>query len=302
MENQPLQELAKRLNLTDPEPEEYILTKEEEDRVLDNVVTQKQKHLAWKMSGLGYTDEQIIAKIKEVDWMKEISKEQVLANANSIKHQDIWHSEQRRKEKEAQETAAKQLLERCTAKYMFQLMKWTSKNSFGKDLIVNNSNKHLITTLCYFLSNDDRFEKELGFSFKKGLLIRGISGLGKTHLVRCLEKNELFPILVLSMIEISDEIKQEGEYQIHLGSNKIIYLDDVGTEESTVNHYGTKINFFKQFIELMYLKNQNKTFSGIMISTNNSFSEMEEKYGFRVRSRIKDMFNIIDVTGKDMRG
>jgi hypothetical protein len=29
---------------------------------------------------------------------------------------------------------------------------------------------------------------------------------------------------------------------------------------------------------------------------------MEEKYGFRVRSRIKDMFNIVDVNGEDMRG
>jgi len=77
-------------------------------------------------------------------------------------------------------------------------------------------------------------------------------------------------------------------------------LDDVGTEEHTVNHYGTKISFFKNFIEKYYL--QNKTYEKLVVSTNNSFNEMEEKYGFRVRSRIKDMFNIIDVTGKDMRG
>jgi len=79
-----------------------------------------------------------------------------------------------------------------------------------------------------------------------------------------------------------------------------LYLDDVGTEEPIVNHYGTKINWFKNFIEMYYLKN--KPFNKLIISTNNSFDEIESKYGFRVRSRIKDMFNIIDVQGKDMRG
>ena len=51
---------------------------------------------------------------------------------------------------------------------------------------------------------------------------------------------------------------------------------------------------------MYYLKN--KPFNKLIISTNNNFDEIESKYGFRVRSRIKDMFNIIDVRGKDMRG
>lgn len=142
----------------------------------------------------------------------------------------------------------------------------------------------------------------MGFSFKKGLLIRGVSGLGKTFLVKCIEKNEIKPIKTVSMIEVSYELKQEGEYQIKQGNNRIIYLDDVGTEEATINHYGTKINWFKDFIETVYLRGVEKGFGGLIISTNNSFAEIEEKYGFRVRSRCKDMFNIIDVTGEDMRG
>jgi DNA replication protein DnaC len=179
-------------------------------------------------------------------------------------------------------------------------MKWTSRNVLGKEFILNEDNKRLITTLCYFFSADQRFETELNFSMKKGLLIRGISGLGKTHLVKCLENNELNPVLILSMIEISEEIKQEGEYQIKVGDKKIIYLDDVGTEEATINHYGTKINFFKNFIEGYYLRNS--PFNRLIISTNNSAAEIEEKYGFRVRSRMRDMFNVIDIHGRDMRG
>jgi len=300
-QNQPLRQLAEKLNLTDPEQEEYILTKEEEEELVKNKIETLKQYYVWKMANLKYLEPQILQKINETDWDKEFDKEELLKTANSNKHQDLWHQQQRIKEREDRETRYKNLIERCDAKYMFRLMKWTSQNKFNKQLQVNDDNKKFITTLCYFLSRDTKFETELGYSFRKGLLIRGISGLGKTHLVRCLEDNELNPILVLSMIEISEQVKFEGEYLINLGDNKMIYLDDVGTEEATVNHYGTKINFFKNFIELTYLKNQNKTFNQLMISTNNSFSEIEDKYGFRVRSRSAEMFNIIDVKGKDMR-
>lgn len=290
------------MNLTDleNEKEEYVLTKEEEDEIIKFQKERVIFHRVWKLKGLGYTDEQITEKVKDIDWSKEIDTTLLLSRANSNKHYDEWQRNQRKKEKEDMIKKQQELKSLYTAKNMFGLMKWRSENIFGKTLIVNDSNKHLITTLCFFISEDERFEKQLGYSFKKGLLIRGISGLGKTFLVQCIEKNELNPILVLSMIQIAEEIKQNGEYEIMMGDNKIIYLDDVGTEEATVNHYGTRINYFKNFIEMVYLRN--KTFNKLMISTNNSFSEIEEKYGFRVRSRMKDMFNIIDVTGNDMRG
>lgn len=304
MENQntPIARLAKRLNLTDLEPEPYILTEEEENSRIENEINDRKKHMAWKLANMELSEGDILKRVSEVDWEKEIDRDSILKLANSAKHQNLWHEEQRRLEKESAQKKYQELVARCDAKYMFRLMKWSSQEEYGKPLIVNEYNKHFITSLCYFVSNDERFETELGYSFRKGLLIRGISGLGKTHLVKCLQQNELNPILILSMLEITDEIKDQGEYEIKLGGRKIIYLDDVGTEEPTVNHYGTKISFFKNFIELVYLKNQNKTFNKLMISTNNSFSELEDKYGFRVRSRVKDMFNIVDVKGEDMRG
>lgn len=289
------------MNLTDPEPEEYLLSKEDEDLLVKNKIEQLKQYYVWKMVNLGYTEREALKKIEENDWNAEINKEELFRDANSIRHQNIWHSQQRIKEKEDAVKRFQELTERCTAKYMFRLMKWTSENKLGRKLEVNENNKHLITTLCYFLSRDKKFETELGFSFNKGLLIRGISGLGKTHLVRCLEENELNPIRILSMIEITDEIKMQGEYEVSMQNNKVVYLDDVGTEEPVVNHYGTKVTFFKNYIELVYLKSHNKIFSNLMISTNNSFSEIEEKYGFRVRSRMKEMFNVIDVKGHDMR-
>lgn len=300
--HQPITLLAKRLNLTEPETEEYILSKEEEDQRINNEIDSKKKYMSWKLEQLQYSKQEILKKISEVDWQKEIDRDEILKQANSVKHQNLWHEDNRKKEKEAEENRKKELIERCDARYMFKLMKWSSENNFGKKLIVNDNTTYLIKVLCYFLSNDIRFESELGFSFSKGLLIRGISGLGKTHLVRCLENNQLNPILVLSMIEITDEIKEQGQYEMKMENKKVVYLDDVGTEEATVNHYGTKISFFKNFIELVYLKNKENGFNKLMISTNNSFAEIEAKYGFRVRSRMKDMFNTVDVRGEDLRG
>ena len=290
---------AKQLNLTENEPEEYILTEQDATTAILNTIEALKIHKAWKLAQLGVSGQETLLRLSQIDWENEVNREETLKRANSNKHQNLWHEEQRRLEKEKQQSDYRGLVERCTAEYMFRLMKWSSSNQYDKQLIVNQDNKKFITSICYFLSNDQRFETEFDYSLQKGLLIRGVSGLGKTHIVQCVKENELNPIIILSMLEITDEVKSEGQYEVKMGNNKIVYLDDVGTEEPIVNHFGTKVSFFKQFIESVYLRS--KSFNKLIISTNNSFSEIEERYGFRVASRMREMFNVINVTGKDMR-
>lgn len=300
MENLHLQLLAKKLNLIshDEPKEEYILTKEEEEIAWSNRVEQLKKHKAWKFSQMGANEEQILAKISNINFEEELDRKEIMEIANSSKHYTNWQKNQREKEKEDEKNKFLELSNRCNAKYFYNLMAWTSENSYGKKLILHDDNTPLIKAICFFFSNDVRFETELGFSLKKGLMIRGVSGLGKTYLFRCVENNDIKPIEIFSMIDITEKVKEDGVFEI--STLKCIYLDDVGTEEPMVNHFGTKLTWFKNFIEIYYLKN--KPFNRLIISTNNNFDEIENKYGFRVRSRIKDMFNIIDVTGKDMRG
>lgn len=285
------------------EDEPDILTDEEKREAIEHAIIQKREHYAWKLKDrtIPISDEEIKKRMSEIDWLKEIDSKKVITTANSIKHQNLWHEEQRRLEVQLKEQAQEELKKRCDARYMFRMMKWTSREVFGKELIVANWNLPLIKSICFFLSRDERFETELNYSFKKGLMIRGVSGLGKTHLVRCVEHNELNPIKFLSMLEISDDVKEHGEYRMEMDGNKILYLDDVGTEEATIKHFGTSISFFKNFIELVYLKNSGRSFNQLMISTNNNFAEIEQKYGFRVRSRMKEMFNVVDVNGTDLR-
>lgn len=306
MEKTRLIQLAKTLNLTrlDIGSEPYILTKKEEDAVIDHAIAEAKKHMAWRLAdksaGIALSEGEILTKIALVDWSERIDREEILFRANENKQYSLWQEEQRQIERVVKAEKQKELKEVWTAKRMFSMMSYVSQNEFGKKLIVNDDNKSLITALCFFFSGDDRFETELGYSFGKGLCIRGISGLGKTHLIRCISENELRPVDIVSMIGITDAIKNSGEYEPPISANRVLYLDDVGTEEPVVNFFGTKISFLKDFIEWYYLKN--KQYNRLVISTNNSFQEVEDKYGFRVRSRFKDMFNFIDVKGKDMRG
>ena len=296
-----LTSLARRLSLTNFDAaEDYILTKEEEDQVIAHHIQRAKEHKHWKLTEQGFVEGDILQRMADVNWEGEINREEILFRANSNKHYGLWQSAQREQEKVEEEMRIAELKKQWTAKQFFRLMQWTSENRFDKKFIIHDDNRPLITAICFFLSNDERFEKELGYSLNKGLMIRGIAGIGKTYIVSCAANNELCPISVFSMIEITDEIKRDGEFRISSGPRNKIYLDDVGTEEATVNHFGTKISFFKNFIEMYYL--QNKPFNNLIISTNNSASEIEERYGFRVRSRMKDMFNVIDVNGKDMRG
>jgi DNA replication protein DnaC len=76
-------------------------------------------------------------------------------------------------------------------------------------------------------------------------------------------------------------------------------IDDVGSEAVPVKYYGTEINWFKDFIETIYLKQTN--YSNVIITTNLGGEEIEKLYGYRVRSRLREMFNVIELTGKDLR-
>ncbi len=298
---QKLEVMAKQLNLIrhNELPEENILTGAEEKEVFEHTIKLAKENFTNRRLALGERLFDIEVKISEIDWIDEANVAHAIKTANSNKHYEIWLAEKRKQEKIDEEKKQQELISRHTAKFFFNVMAWTAKNRFGKNLIVHEHNTPLVKAICFFLSNDERFVSELGFDFNKGLLIRGVSGLGKTFLFECVKDNELLPITIYSMIELTETVKEEGFLDLPPTAG-ITYLDDVGTEEHTVNHYGTKITFFKNFIEKYYLNNT--CFNKLIISTNNSFSELENKYGFRVRSRIKDMFNIINVTGTDMRG
>lgn len=300
MLNQELHKLAKTLNMTDyQELEPYILTNEEEMRAIDYAIVSAKKRVAWKLAQVLKTQEEILTKLSGINWDEKINKQKVLKLANTAKLQDQWQERQRIKRRQDAIKLQKDLEEYWTYSRIYNLMRLNSQNMFGKPFKQSDVNLTTIKALCFFISRNDRFITELGYDAQKGLLIRGPSGTGKTHLVRCVENNGLNPILVQSMLDVTDKLKNNGEFNFSIKGHRIIYLDDVGTEEPVVNFYGTKIQFFKNFIEGLYLKT--KCFNHLIISTNLNFKGIEEVYGFRVASRMREMFNVVDLKGEDLR-
>jgi DNA replication protein DnaC len=281
----------------DSEPEEYILTEEEAASAIEHEIRREEGLLEWKFGKLAMLGESG----NKIDYVSgKIDVVKVLEVANSNKHYQIWQKSQLEKRESDRIETERVVKETWNAKMFLRLIRWTSEVEYGKKLIENNDTLPLIKAICFFLSQDERFETELGMSLQRGLWIRGVAGLGKTHIIRCASKNELCPIDIFSMLEIAQTVKENGEFSLLTQANRKVYLDDVGSEEATVNHYGTKINWLKDFLETFYLRSS--AYNKLIVSTNYNFDATEQKYGFRVRSRIKDMFNVIDVTGKDLRG
>jgi len=300
MLNKELNKLAATLSPTDPiHLDPYLLTPGEEERAVEIAVEQAKKFMAWKMRKVLKTEDEICHKISLIDWNKKVNRDEILAKANALKNQEVWHRAQREADKMREADQLRELAAYWTYGRIYQLMKYNSLHMFGKELDETPGNLPAIKALCFFLSRDDRFATDLGFDRLKGLLIRGPSDTGKTHLVRCVEDNGLNPINSLSMLDITEKIKADGKYQIENKGQKIIYLDDVGTEEAMIKFYGTTNLWFKVFIETVY--HRTKCFNHLIISTNLNFSEIGEQYGFRVESRMREMFNVIDMKGGGYR-
>lgn len=286
-----LQKVIEKLNYpmisldSEEEQEEYILTEDEERSALAYAIR------LYAVNAKGVTLEQKIERAKE--YYDEERIKELFARVNSNKHQELWKKEQSEKRKQFEKEYQENLLKRCNASYFFKLF----KHNANRDLIINDCTLPYIKTICYFFGNDERFETELGYSFFKGLWIRGAVGLGKSFILSCIQSNEIMPFKIHSVIDIANQVAECGSYEI---IEPLKVIDDVGSEQNVVNHYGTKINWFKDFIELYYA--QQKPFNYLIVTTNFDFTEIEKNYGFRVRSRIKDMFNIVDVKGDDLRG
>lgn len=299
--------LKNKYNITDDgDKEEYLLTSDEERRVIEHSITEARKHYAWRrITMFGQPEETVKLEIAQKDWLKEIDRDEVLKRANTEKNYQEWQKKNRKLEVEKYQSTFEELQKKCTARYMFNVMAWTSKYVYGRNLVQHDGNKQLITLLCYYLSNDKKFEtffdlKGKPYSLQKGLLIRGVCGLGKTYLMQCVANNELNPVQLISMLDVVDIIKRDGDFTpAPQRPREILDFDDVGSEEAIVTHYGTKINWFKNFIEQIYFRN--KIFNKLIISTNDNFETLSTKYGYRVVSRMREMFNVIDVEGRDMR-
>ena len=221
-----------------------------------------------------------------------------------------YFDERDRKEKAAK---AKELLDCLTPFSTEQLRDWVLKNN--PHFQVDDQNKDLFALLCQYFANDPLFTNS-GFSLAKGILLSGPVGVGKTEMLKVFCKNKRQCFHLISVFEIEKYCQDRGVeyYDSYTGmvpgwgnSKDFFYqksigwaFDDIG-RESMVFDFGNKAEVVSKIIQTRYANKNHIPFSTLHLTTNLTGEELEGRYDYAVKSRLREMFNYIPMNGKDRR-
>lgn len=142
----------------------------------------------------------------------------------------------------------------------------------------------------------------------KSIYIHGAVGTGKTHICWAIKKNSSDPkkyrfVSLWNMVDLLHEIRKDFDRQpyekVHpeeevtrSDSNRILILDDIGTEKASefvIETIYRIINF--RYVHML----------PTIITSNCTIQELADKIGERSASRIVEMCDIIELAGDDRR-
>jgi len=163
----------------------------------------------------------------------------------------------------------------------------------------------IIRQLFAYTIGDHHNTIRQGLNPKKGLMLCGPIGCGKTSLMKLMQL--LLPneqrYMVKPCRDVSFEFQKDGFEVIHRYSKrsftitpgrktpKPICFDDLGAEQN-LKHFGSECNVMAEIL----LSRYDLFISDHLIThltTNLDVDDIEELYGARVRSRLREMVNLI---------
>jgi DNA replication protein DnaC len=190
---------------------------------------------------------------------------------------------------------------------------WLEKKGvelYGNQFKILKSDYPIIYKLLAYFLKDEIICFQYNIDLNKGILLSGPVGSGKTtlmNLMKTLTSTE-HKFYIKPCRDISFEFIQDGYEIIQKYSKgklypdpKTICFDDLGTEKN-LKYYGNECNVMAEIILSRYdIFISKKIYTHI--TTNLSASEIETAYGNRVRSRLRNMLNLIafDKSSKDKR-
>ncbi len=172
---------------------------------------------------------------------------------------------------------------------------------FGEDFKIYDKERELLYKLSnYFIKNKEKCNA-LNIDLNKGILLTGPVNCGKTSLmklVRYIVPHQRF-YEIISTRNITFAFNNLGYRVIEKYGNQNFYcFDDLGIEP-TGRYYGEDCNVIGEIILSrfeLFLEYKLKTHA----ITNLNAIELEERYGKRVRTRMRQMFNLISFDSKSI--
>ncbi|MAW94321.1 MULTISPECIES: ATPase [unclassified Leeuwenhoekiella] len=170
------------------------------------------------------------------------------------------------------------------------------KLEFGGKFRIYEEDHEILRKLCSYFIRDKAFCEVNGIDVEKGILLSGPVGCGKTSLMKLLrflvplqKPYELIPCRNISFAFNHLGFKSIEEY----GNSKYYCFDDLGVEPAG-RYYGKDLNVMGEVLLSRYelylnTKRQLKTHA----TTNLNADELEARYGNRVRSRMRELFNLV---------
>lgn len=184
------------------------------------------------------------------------------------------------------------------------VIKWIEKKGielYGNHFkIVENDNQVVYRLIAYFLKDEQTcFRYNLDLS--KGIILSGPVGCGKTSLLNIMKyltpaghKFSVKPCRDISFEFIKDGYEVIHRYangKLYISEPKIYCFDDLGVENN-LKYYGNECNVMAEVLLSRYdifIAKRIPTH----ITTNLSATEIEQHYGIRIRSRLRQMMNLI---------
>ncbi len=180
-------------------------------------------------------------------------------------------------------------------------------------LIINESNKKILLILLAYFTGDFEMIEKYNIDKNKGLYLCGDYGTGKTLIFSALYDFTSFvginKFKFYSSIDIITETSKNGvetieKFQKNFSEGKTnafhCYIDDIASVNEKINHFGNQYNIMELLILSRYeayTKYRKLTF----FSSNLYPKQLKQTYNERIIERLREMCNIIELTGKTLR-
>ncbi|WP_394973160.1 ATPase [uncultured Croceitalea sp.] len=165
---------------------------------------------------------------------------------------------------------------------------------FGKKFHIWEENIDIVYRLCLYMIKDVEACEKFKIDCGKGILLTGPVGCGKTTIMKLIRYvvPHFRPYEIIPARNVTFGFNNIG-YKIieDYGNNGFYCFDDIGVEPIG-RHFGKDCNVMGEILlsrHDLFLKDGTKTHG----TTNLNADEIEERYGKRVRSRMREMFNLI---------